>query len=75
VSGYRNDQLTVMQQRILHCIREAIVERGEAPNVREIGAQVGMRSAGSVHYQLQRLEEKGAIVRQPGRWRGIKLSR
>lgn len=64
-----------MQQRILRYIHETIAERGEAPSLREIGAQMGMRSLSSVHYQLQRLEKKGAIEREAGQWRGIRLVR
>ncbi|MFF0792916.1 hypothetical protein [Streptomyces spiralis] len=36
---------------------------------------MGMRSLSSVHYELQRLEKKGAIERKAGRWRGIRLVR
>jgi repressor LexA len=68
---YRVDYLTETQKRILRVIREAIAARGEAPSIAEIGRQVGMRSRASVHYQLVQLEEKGAIVREPGVYRGI----
>ncbi|MFC9282248.1 hypothetical protein [Streptomyces collinus] len=37
----------------------------------EIGAAVGMRSRASVHHHLVELETKRAIVRDPGRSRGI----
>ncbi|MFC7266737.1 LexA family protein [Streptomyces lutosisoli] len=66
--------LTDTQERILRCIREAITDRGEAPTVQEIGERVGMRSRASVHYQLGELETKGAIVRERGRRRGIRLA-
>ncbi|MFF4563012.1 hypothetical protein [Streptomyces sp. NPDC001435] len=69
----RVDRLTDTQERILACIRRSIVERGEAPTIAEIGAAVGMRSRASVHYQLGELEAKAAIVRDPGRPRGIHL--
>ncbi|MFE2689645.1 LexA family protein [Streptomyces mirabilis] len=39
-----------------------------------MGEQVGMRSRASVHYQLGELERKHAIVREPGRHRGIRLA-
>jgi repressor LexA len=66
--------LTDIQERILRCIREHIADHGEAPSVREIGAAVGLRSRASVHYQLVELETKQAIVREPGRYRGIRLA-
>ncbi|WP_369265228.1 MarR family transcriptional regulator [Streptomyces sp. R35] len=71
---HRVAHLTDTQERILRCIREAITDRGEAPTVQEIGERVGMRSRASVHYQLGELETKGAIVRERGRRRGIRLA-
>jgi SOS-response transcriptional repressor LexA len=71
---HKVDYLTDTQERILRVIREAIVERGEAPSLVEIGAAVGLRSRSSVHYQLRELEAKGAIRREPGRPRGIRLT-
>ncbi|MGW5283443.1 LexA family protein [Streptomyces collinus] len=59
---------------MLRCIREHIAAYGEAPTVQELGAAVGMRSRAPVHYQLVELETKRAIVREPGRRRGIRLA-
>jgi SOS-response transcriptional repressor LexA len=73
MAQHRVDYLTDTQERILRYIRAAITERGEAPSLDEIGAAVGMRSRASVHYQLRELEAKAAIVREPGRPRGIRL--
>ncbi|MCX4596053.1 hypothetical protein OG819_42330 [Streptomyces sp. NBC_01549] len=74
MARHRVDYLTDTQERILRCIRQAIVDGGEAPTVQEIGDRVGMRSRASVHYQLGELETKGAIVRERGRRRGIRLA-
>ncbi|MFE8948076.1 LexA family protein [Streptomyces sp. NPDC007856] len=71
---HRVDHLTPVQERILRCIRDAIADQGEAPTVAEIGEAVGLRSRSSVHYQLVELESKQAIVREPGRYRGIRLA-
>ncbi|MGV4989070.1 LexA family protein [Streptomyces sp. NRAIS3] len=71
---HRVEHLTDTQERVLRCIRQAITDRGEAPTVQEIGDAVGMRSRASVHYQLVELETKQAIVREPGRARGIRLA-
>lgn len=68
------EHLTDTQERILACIRRAIVDSGEAPSVAEIGRAVGMRSRASVHYQLGELQSKGAIIRTPGEYRGIRLT-
>lgn len=71
---HRVPHLTATQERILRVIRQVIADRGEAPTMAEIGEAVGMRSRASVHYQLGELEAKGAIVREPGRPRGIRLA-
>ena len=73
MARHKVDYLTDTQERILRYIRAQITECGEAPTVAEIGEQVGMASRASVHYQLVELEQKGAIVREAGRSRGIRL--
>jgi repressor LexA len=70
----RVDYLTPRQEAILHVIRQAITDEGVAPTVAEIAGRAGLRSWSSVHYQLRELESKGAIVREPGRARGIRLA-
>ncbi|WP_171110578.1 MULTISPECIES: hypothetical protein [unclassified Streptomyces] len=74
MANHKVEHLTATQERILRCIREHIADQGEAPTVAEIGHQAGLRSRASVHYQLGELETKGAIVREPGRHRGIRLA-
>jgi SOS-response transcriptional repressor LexA len=74
MANHKVDHLTARQERILRCIRESIADAGEAPTVAEIAERVGMRSRASVHYQLGELEAKGAIRREPGRHRGIRLT-
>ena len=73
MANHKVDYLTDTQERILRVIRDAIADRGEAPTVAEIRAETG-RSAGGVHYQLGELAAKGAIVREPRRARGIRLT-
>ncbi|MFJ4467482.1 LexA family protein [Streptomyces sp. NPDC089424] len=71
---HRVDRLAGTQERVLSCIRRHIAYHGHAPTIEQIGTAVGMRSRASVHYQLTELEAKAAIVREPGRWRGIRLA-
>ncbi|WP_225827142.1 LexA family protein [Streptomyces naphthomycinicus] len=59
---------------MLRCIRQHITDDGQAPTMQQIGAAVGMRRRASVHYQLSELEAKYAIVREPGRTGGIRLT-
>ncbi|MEV0294078.1 transcriptional repressor LexA [Nocardia sp. NPDC050710] len=51
------------QQRILATIRDWVVRHGYAPNTREIGDAVGLRSASSVSKHLKSLEERGFLRR------------
>ncbi|MFH9574155.1 LexA family protein [Streptomyces sp. NPDC017454] len=67
------EYLTQRQEAILRVIRLAITDQGDAPTVAEIAEAVGLRPS-SVHYQLRELEAKGAIVREPGTARGIRLA-
>ncbi|MGR6538926.1 LexA family protein [Streptomyces rochei] len=69
----KTEYLTDTQEQILRVIRLAITDEGDAPTVAEIAEGVGLRPS-SVHYQLRELEAKGAIVREPGRPRGIRLA-
>lgn len=71
----RSWDITDRQQAVLSCIRAHILDRGEAPSVREIGRTVGLSSPSSVLYQLRRLEQAGAVVRAHGTgWRDYRLS-
>jgi repressor LexA len=70
----RTEHLTPAQERILAYIRQSIADRGEAPTLEEIGAEMGLGSRSAVHYQLQQMQRKGAITREPHRPRGIRLA-
>lgn len=74
MARHRVDHLTERQERIVAFIRGRIAEHGDAPTVVEIGEHVGLRSRSAVHYQLRQCEEKGAIVVEPRRPRGIRLA-
>ncbi|MDT0608909.1 LexA family protein [Streptomyces lancefieldiae] len=73
MANHRVEYLTSRQEEILRHIRLAITNEGDAPTVAEIATAVGLRPS-SVHYQLRELEAKGAIVREPGTARGIRLA-
>lgn len=61
----RGDGLTARQRRILQIIAEAVATRGYPPSIREIGDAVGLASPSSVAHQLNALERKGFIRRDP----------
>jgi repressor LexA len=59
--------LSPRQRRILEFIRETVDRRGYPPSVREIGEAVGLVSPSSVAYQLNVLEKKGHLRKDPNR--------
>lgn len=75
VSGVdlEGDGLTGRQRLVLECIRSSVSERGYPPSMREIGATVGLQSPSSVKYQLEALEKKGFLRRDPMRPRAIEV--
>ncbi len=66
-------ELTKKQQQILDYMKEQLSLRGYPPSVREIGAAVGLKSTSSVHSQLEKLEAKGFIKRDPAKPRAIEI--
>lgn len=67
------EELTSRQRRILEFIHDAVTERGYPPSIREICDAVGLTSTSSVHSQLETLEKKGYIRRDPTKPRAIEV--
>ncbi|MFM2437625.1 MAG: transcriptional repressor LexA [Actinomycetota bacterium] len=65
--------LSRRQQKILDMIRGSVADRGYPPSIREIGEAVGLVSPSSVAHQLQALEAKGFIRRDPHRPRALEV--
>lgn len=65
--------LSPRQKRILEVIRDAVVLRGYAPSIREIGDATGLQSTSSVAYQLNELEKKGFLRRDPNKPRAVDI--
>jgi repressor LexA len=66
-------RLTSRQRLILDVIRASVSERGRPPSIREIGKAVGLTSTSSVHSQLEALQRKGFIRRNPTKPRAIEV--
>ena len=66
-------KLSSRQERILEYIKKTILEKGYPPTVREIAEEVGLSSPSSVHGQLEALENKGYIRRDPTKPRSIEV--
>ena len=67
--------LTERQRAILEVIHAHVDAHGYPPSVREIGDAVGLRSTSSVHAQLESLEAKGYLRRDPTKPRALELGR
>ena len=68
------DELTPRRRQILDFIATTIQERGYPPTVREIGAEIGLKSSSSVHYHLRVLEDEGYITRDGSLTRALRVS-
>jgi repressor LexA len=67
--------LTDRQRAILSMIHAHVEQHGYPPAVREIGDAVGLKSPSSVHAQLEALETKGYLRRDPTKPRALELGR
>lgn len=65
--------INATQLKIYEYLKERVAQ-GVPPTVREIGAAVGLRSTSSVQVNLNVLEEKGYISRDPMHKRSIRVS-
>lgn len=69
------EPLTRRQVEILGYIREYLDEKGYAPSHEEIAERFGYRAISTVAEHLNTLQEKGYILRTPGRSRALRLLR
>jgi repressor LexA len=74
-TGSGTAELTARQRAILEVIHAHVDLHGYPPSVREIGDAVGLRSTSSVHAQLESLEAKGYLKRDPTKPRALELGR
>ncbi|MBN1139420.1 MAG: repressor LexA [Anaerolineae bacterium] len=65
--------LSERQVRMVEFIRDFIADHQFPPTIREIGAKVGIPSTSVVKYNLDILQRKGLIDRDPDISRGIRL--
>ena len=69
----RTSGLTRRQRLVLETISDIVAARGYPPSMREIGDAVGLTSSSSVAHQLQTLERKGFLRRDPKRPRAMEV--
>ena len=66
-------RLTPLQHAILDAVRAYVAAYGYPPTLREIADAVGLSATSTVAYQLGRLEDKGALLRDAHLIRGLHL--
>lgn len=66
-------KISAKQQRILEYIAESTARNGYPPSVREIGAEVGLRSPSTVHAHLKTLRELGYLDKDDHKTRALSI--
>ena len=66
-------ELTAKEKEMYDYISRVIRSEGYAPSVRDIQAALNIRSTSTVHSYLNRLEEKGAIQKESGKSRTLRV--
>lgn len=67
-------RLPPRQREVLEILGEAHRRTGRMPTVRELAERLGVKAPGTITDHLRALEEKGFLVREPGKSRNIRLS-
>ena len=66
-------KLSEKEQAVFNYLVKTINENGYAPSVRDIAADLGIKSTSSVHTYLHSLEKNGYISQQEGKRRTLRL--
>ena len=64
-NSYKSNSLPTVQRQTLEFLRNFIADRGYAPTLKDIALHIGVKSASTAHFHLERLEDKGFIKRGP----------
>ncbi len=70
----KNNDLTKKEQLVFDYLVKSINENGYVPSVRDIGADLGIKSTSSVHLYLHNLEAKGFIEQDANKKRTLRIS-
>lgn len=61
--GFQSSTLAPVQRQTLEFLRNFLAEKGFAPSLKAIADFIGVKSASTAHFHLERLEQKGFIRR------------
>ena len=67
------EKLTDKQKSILQILKKLIADKGYPPTVREIGDEAHLSSPATIHFHLNKLEEKGYIKKGDNKNRTIEI--
>ena len=67
------EKLTNKQNSILQILKKLIAKNGYPPTVREIGEEAHLSSPATIHFHLNKLEEKGYIKKSDNKNRTIEI--
>ena len=67
------EKLTDRQNYILQVLKKLIAKKGYPPTVREIGEAAHLSSPATIHFHLNKLEEKGYIKKRDNKNRTIEI--
>ncbi len=67
------EKLSRMQQKVYDYIVKCVTEQGYPPSVREICAELDLKSPSTAHFHIKHLEDLGYIERGAGKGRAIAL--
>lgn len=62
-AAYRTSTLAPVQRQTLEFLRNFIADRGYAPALKDIAEHIGVKSLSTAHFHLERLVDKGFIIR------------
>ncbi len=65
--------LTAREHKILDYLKEAVLQRGYPPTVRELCDAMNVKSTSTIHKDLQSLEDKGFIKKDPAKPRALEI--
>lgn len=63
LNTYRSSTLAPVQRQTLEFLRQFIADKGYAPTLKDIADHIGVKSLSTAHFHLERLQDKGFIVR------------
>ncbi len=61
--SFKSSTLAPVQRQTLEFLRNFIAENGFGPTLKDIAEHIGVKSASTAHFHLERLEDKGFIRR------------